>query len=214
MIRKPPHDTPAIQSLDRGLAILEAVAASPAPVPLKQLTGLIGIDRSSAARRLRSQRAAEGLHADDGAVGDAPRTGVRASSRRRIRARRGGISRGSQMRGRTNPRSARRDRCIGRHLVAADAAAHARRRSRGGRSQEDRPRDHCLARELRRPVRLRRKGRPGNLSVSSSSARRAATHADARPTRSTSAEAPRSRTPVRSGRCAPAARCLAECCAA
>ena len=33
-------DTPAIQSLDRGLAILEAVAASSQPVPLKELTGL------------------------------------------------------------------------------------------------------------------------------------------------------------------------------
>jgi len=44
------HDTPAIQSLDRGLAILEAVAASAAPVPLKQLTDLIGIDRSSVFR--------------------------------------------------------------------------------------------------------------------------------------------------------------------
>ena len=41
------HDTPAIQSLDRGLAILEAVAASSQPVPLKQPTDLIGIDRSS-----------------------------------------------------------------------------------------------------------------------------------------------------------------------
>src|SRR5690349_21336277 len=44
MSGKPSHDTPAIQSLDRGLAILEAVAGSPAPVPLKQLTDLIGID--------------------------------------------------------------------------------------------------------------------------------------------------------------------------
>ena len=44
------QDTPAIQSLDRGLAILEAVAASPTPVPLRQLTDLIGIDRSSVFR--------------------------------------------------------------------------------------------------------------------------------------------------------------------
>jgi hypothetical protein len=35
MRAKPLHDTPAIQSLDRGLAILEAVATSSAPVPLK-----------------------------------------------------------------------------------------------------------------------------------------------------------------------------------
>jgi len=50
------HDTPAIQSLDRGLAILEAVAASPAPVPLRQLTDLIGIDRSSVFRLANTLR--------------------------------------------------------------------------------------------------------------------------------------------------------------
>ena len=50
------HDTPAIQSLDRGLAILEAVAASPSPVPLKQLTTLIGIDRSSVFRLANTLR--------------------------------------------------------------------------------------------------------------------------------------------------------------
>ena len=50
------HDTPAIQSLDRGLAILEAVAASPQPVPLKQLTDLIGIDRSSVFRLANTLR--------------------------------------------------------------------------------------------------------------------------------------------------------------
>jgi DNA-binding IclR family transcriptional regulator len=50
MTRKPAPDTPAIQSLDRGLAILEAVAASSTPVPLKQLTDLIRIDRSSVFR--------------------------------------------------------------------------------------------------------------------------------------------------------------------
>jgi hypothetical protein len=33
MSRKSRHDTPTIQSLDRGLAILEAVAESPVPVP-------------------------------------------------------------------------------------------------------------------------------------------------------------------------------------
>src|SRR5262245_11879272 len=56
MSRTPVHDTPAIQSLDRGLAILEAVAASPAPVPLKQLTDLIGIDRSSVFRLANTLR--------------------------------------------------------------------------------------------------------------------------------------------------------------
>ena len=50
------HDTPAIQSLDRGLAILEAVAASSQPVPLKQLTNLIGIDRSSVFRLANTLR--------------------------------------------------------------------------------------------------------------------------------------------------------------
>src|SRR5690242_7340677 len=49
-------DTPAIQSLDRGLAILEAVASSSQPVPLKQLTGLIGIDRSSVFRLANTLR--------------------------------------------------------------------------------------------------------------------------------------------------------------
>src|ERR687884_1630887 len=49
-------DTPAIQSLDRGLAILEAGAASPAAVPLKQLTDLIGIDRSSVFRLANTLR--------------------------------------------------------------------------------------------------------------------------------------------------------------
>src|SRR5829696_7452050 len=49
-------DTPAIQSLDRGLAILEAVAASSQPVPLKELTDLIGIDRSSVFRLANTLR--------------------------------------------------------------------------------------------------------------------------------------------------------------
>lgn len=50
------HETPAIQSLDRGLAILEAVAASSTPVPLRQLTELIGIDRSSVFRLANTLR--------------------------------------------------------------------------------------------------------------------------------------------------------------
>src|SRR4249919_545223 len=50
------HDTPAIQSLDRGLAILEAVAASSTPVPFKKLTDLIGIDRSSVFRLANTLR--------------------------------------------------------------------------------------------------------------------------------------------------------------
>src|SRR4029453_11036809 len=56
MSRKSLHDTPAIQSLDRGLAILEAVAGAPAAVPLKQLTDLIGIDRSGVFRRANTLR--------------------------------------------------------------------------------------------------------------------------------------------------------------
>lgn len=44
------RSTPSIQSLDRGLIILEAVAKSSDPVSLGQLTQLIGIDRSSVFR--------------------------------------------------------------------------------------------------------------------------------------------------------------------
>src|SRR6187455_2412291 len=56
MSGKSVHDTPAIQSLDRGLAILEAVAASARPVPLAQLTDLMGIDRSSVFRLANTLR--------------------------------------------------------------------------------------------------------------------------------------------------------------
>jgi IclR family transcriptional regulator, acetate operon repressor len=56
MSRKRTRDTPPIQSLDRGLTILEAVAQSPSPVPLKQLTDLIGIDRSSVFRLANTLR--------------------------------------------------------------------------------------------------------------------------------------------------------------
>jgi DNA-binding IclR family transcriptional regulator len=44
------RETPSIQSLGRGLSILEAVAESPDPVPLKHLTAILGIDRSSVFR--------------------------------------------------------------------------------------------------------------------------------------------------------------------
>ena len=53
---KSTHDTPTIQSLDRGLVILEAVAASAEPVPLRELTDLIGIDRSSVFRLANTLR--------------------------------------------------------------------------------------------------------------------------------------------------------------
>ena len=45
-----PRETPSIQSLDRGLLILEAVGKSPEPVSLSELAVLLGIDRSSAFR--------------------------------------------------------------------------------------------------------------------------------------------------------------------
>ena len=46
----PPKQTPSIQSLDRGLTILEAVAKAGAPVSLGDLTNLLEIDRSSVFR--------------------------------------------------------------------------------------------------------------------------------------------------------------------
>jgi DNA-binding IclR family transcriptional regulator len=45
-----PRETQPIQSLDRGLVILEAVANSSDPVSLNELTSLVGIDRSSVFR--------------------------------------------------------------------------------------------------------------------------------------------------------------------
>lgn len=44
------QQTPSIQSLDRGLIILEAVARSSEPVSLGELTAVLGIDRSSVFR--------------------------------------------------------------------------------------------------------------------------------------------------------------------
>jgi IclR family transcriptional regulator, acetate operon repressor len=44
------QETPSIQSLDRGLLILEAVGKSPEPVSLGELAAMLGIDRSSAFR--------------------------------------------------------------------------------------------------------------------------------------------------------------------
>src|SRR5260370_31039322 len=43
-------ETPPIQSLDRGLVILEAVSKSSEPVSLAELTNLLEIDRSSVFR--------------------------------------------------------------------------------------------------------------------------------------------------------------------
>jgi len=56
MRRKARRGTPSIQSLDRGLSILEAVALSPDPVPLKDLTELLGIDRSNVFRLANTLR--------------------------------------------------------------------------------------------------------------------------------------------------------------
>ena len=56
MSKKAALETPSIQSLGRGLSILEAVAESPEPVPLKQLTDLLGIDRSSVFRLANTLR--------------------------------------------------------------------------------------------------------------------------------------------------------------
>src|SRR5260370_36952222 len=43
-------ETPPIQSLDRGLVILEAVSKSSEPVSLAELTSILEIDRSSVFR--------------------------------------------------------------------------------------------------------------------------------------------------------------------
>jgi IclR family acetate operon transcriptional repressor len=48
--RKASSETPSIQSLDRGLLILETVGKSSAPVSLAHLAEMLGIDRSSAFR--------------------------------------------------------------------------------------------------------------------------------------------------------------------
>jgi IclR family transcriptional regulator, acetate operon repressor len=48
--RKETRETPSIQSLDRGLLILEAVGKSAEPVSLGHLAGMLDIDRSSAFR--------------------------------------------------------------------------------------------------------------------------------------------------------------------
>jgi DNA-binding IclR family transcriptional regulator len=56
MRKKAALETPSIQSLGRGLSILEAVAESPEPVPLKHLTDLLGIDRSSVFRLANTLR--------------------------------------------------------------------------------------------------------------------------------------------------------------
>jgi IclR family acetate operon transcriptional repressor len=56
MNRRTPRVTPAVQSLDRGLSILEAVGRSAQPVALKELSVLLGIDRSNAFRLANTLR--------------------------------------------------------------------------------------------------------------------------------------------------------------
>ena len=50
IMRKGALETPSVQSVDRVLTILEAVAKSPEPVALAQLTDLLGINQSSVFR--------------------------------------------------------------------------------------------------------------------------------------------------------------------
>src|SRR5882762_10457069 len=49
-LRKTTQETPSIQSLDRGLVILETIGKSNSPVSLGHLTAILGIDRSSVFR--------------------------------------------------------------------------------------------------------------------------------------------------------------------
>src|SRR5580698_1588784 len=53
---KKPGDIPFIQSLDRGLTILQTVATSKQPVTLGELAELLGVDRSSAFRLAQTLR--------------------------------------------------------------------------------------------------------------------------------------------------------------
>lgn len=49
-MRRGALETPSVQSVERALSVLEAVAKSPDPVPLAQLTEMLGIDPSSVFR--------------------------------------------------------------------------------------------------------------------------------------------------------------------
>ena len=49
-MKKAAPETPSVQSLDRGITILETVAKSGHPVPIAQLRELLGINRSSVFR--------------------------------------------------------------------------------------------------------------------------------------------------------------------
>src|SRR5579883_2059510 len=54
--KQPAPDTPSVQSLDRGLTILEAVAQSEHPVPIRDLNQLLGLNRSSVFRLANTLR--------------------------------------------------------------------------------------------------------------------------------------------------------------
>jgi IclR family acetate operon transcriptional repressor len=64
-VKKAPQ-SPFIQSLDRGLAILQTVALSKQPVTLSQLADLLKIDRSSAFRLAQTLRRRGFLHCPSG----------------------------------------------------------------------------------------------------------------------------------------------------
>jgi len=66
MRKKAARETPSIQSLARGLSILEAVADAAEPVPLKRLTDLLGIDRSSVFRLANTLKQRRFLSNPDG----------------------------------------------------------------------------------------------------------------------------------------------------
>jgi DNA-binding IclR family transcriptional regulator len=66
MRKKAATETPSIQSLARGLSILEAVAEAAEPVPLKRLTDLLGIDRSSVFRLANTLKQRRFLSNPDG----------------------------------------------------------------------------------------------------------------------------------------------------
>jgi len=55
-MKKPVAETPSVQSLDRGLTILKAVARSGEPVRIGQLRELLGINRSSVFRLANTLR--------------------------------------------------------------------------------------------------------------------------------------------------------------
>lgn len=54
--KKSAPDTPSVQSLDRGLTILEAVAQSEHPVPIRDLNQILGLNRSSVFRLANTLR--------------------------------------------------------------------------------------------------------------------------------------------------------------